>query len=121
MKVKLFVVSILFMLLFWVCVKDVIIIYINDLYVYVEFYKVLWIVDGKCDIGGWVNIVMLVKQEKVKNKVMWFFDVGDYFIGLYISSLMKGKVIIDILNIMQYDVVIIGNYEFDYGWDNILL
>lgn len=64
--------------------------------------------------------MMMVKQEKVKNNVIWFFDVGDYFFGFYISSLMKGKVIIDIMNMMFYDVVIIGNYEFDYGWDNML-
>ncbi|MGS9102664.1 bifunctional metallophosphatase/5'-nucleotidase, partial [Salmonella enterica subsp. enterica serovar Infantis] len=50
-----------------------------------------------------------------------FFDAGDYFTGQYISSLTKGKEIIDILNTMQYDAATIGNHEFDHVWDNTLL
>ncbi|WP_312827630.1 metallophosphatase, partial [Escherichia coli] len=62
-----------------------------------------------------------VKQEKAKNKATWFFDAGDYFTGPYISSLTKGKAIIDIMNTMPFDAVTIGNHEFDHGWDNTLL
>ncbi|MBX4298518.1 metallophosphoesterase, partial [Mycobacterium tuberculosis] len=84
-------------------------------------YKVPWIADGKRDIGGWANITTMVKQEKAKNNATWFFDAGDYFTGPYISSLTKGKAIIDIMNTMSYDAVTIGNHEFDHGWDNTLL
>lgn len=49
------------------------------------------------------------------------FDAGDYFTGPYISSLTKGKAIIDIMNTMPFDAVTIGNHEFDHGWDNTLL
>ncbi|EEW9813218.1 hypothetical protein HFV88_004175 [Salmonella enterica subsp. enterica serovar Newport] len=121
MKVKLLAAGILFTLPFWACAKDVTIIYTNDLHAHVEPYKVPWIADGKRDIGGWANITTLVKQEKAKNKATWFFDAGDYFTGPYISSLTKGKAIIDILNTMQYDAATIGNHEFDHGWDNTLL
>ena len=41
--------------------------------------------------------------------------------GPYISSLTKGKAIIDIMNTMPFDAVTIGNHEFDHGWDNTLL
>ncbi|MCV5597756.1 bifunctional metallophosphatase/5'-nucleotidase, partial [Escherichia coli] len=44
-----------------------------------------------------------------------------YFTGPYISSLTKGKAIIDIMNTMPFDAVTIGNHEFDHGWDNTLL
>lgn len=121
MKVKPLAAGILFTLPFWACAKDVTIIYTNDLHAHVEPYKVPWIADGKRDIGGWANITTLVKQEKAKNKATWFFDAGDYFTGPYISSLTKGKAIIDILNTMQYDAATIGNHEFDHGWDNTLL
>jgi 2',3'-cyclic-nucleotide 2'-phosphodiesterase (5'-nucleotidase family) len=96
-------------------------IYTNDLHAHVEPYKVPWIADGKRDIGGWANITTMVKQEKAKNNATWFFDAGDYFTGPYISSLTKGKAIIDIMNTMSYDAVTIGNHEFDHGWDNTLL
>lgn len=121
MKVKVIAASILLTLPLWACAKDVTIIYTNDLHAHVEPYKVPYIADGKRDIGGWANITTLVKEEKAKNKATWFFDAGDYFTGPYISSLTKGKAIIDIMNTMQLDAATMGNHEFDHGWDNTLL
>lgn len=121
MKLKMIAASVLLTLPFWACAKDVTLIYTNDLHAHVEPYKVPWIADGKRDIGGWANITTLVKQEKAKNKATWFFDAGDYFTGPYISSMTKGKAIIDIMNTMSFDAVTMGNHEFDHGWDNTLL
>lgn len=120
MKIKMLAVGIALTLPFWACAKDVTIIYTNDLHAHVEPYKVPWIADGKRDIGGWANITTLVKQEKLKTKRL-VFDAGDYFTGPYISSLTKGKAIIDIMNTMPFDAVTIGNHEFDHGWENTLL
>ncbi|MDF3706666.1 bifunctional metallophosphatase/5'-nucleotidase, partial [Enterobacter hormaechei] len=105
MKIKLIAAGILTTLPFWACAKDVTILYTNDLHAHVEPYKVPWIADGKRDIGGWANITTLVKEEKSKSNATWFFDAGDYFTGPYISSLTKGKAIIDIMNTMSFDVV----------------
>ncbi len=121
MKVNVIAVSVLLTLPLWACAKDVTIIYTNDLHAHVEPYKVPWIANGQRDIGGWANITTLVRQEKAKNRATWFFDAGDYFTGPYISSLTKGKAIIDIMNTMQFDAVTMGNHEFDHGWDNTLL
>ena len=121
MKIKLIAAGIVLTLPFWACAKDVTIIYTNDLHAHVEPYKVPWIADGKRDVGGWANITTLVKEEKAKSKATWFFDAGDYFTGPYISSLTKGKAIIDIMNTMPFDAVTMGNHEFDDGWDNALL
>jgi 2',3'-cyclic-nucleotide 2'-phosphodiesterase (5'-nucleotidase family) len=121
MKIKLIAAGILLTLPFWACAKDLTIIYTNDLHAHVEPYKVPWIADGKRDVGGWANITTLVKEEKAKSKATWFFDAGDYFTGPYISSLTKGKAIIDIMNTMPFDAVTMGNHEFDDGWDNALL
>lgn len=121
MKLKVIAAGILLTLPFWACAKDITIIYTNDLHAHVEPYKVPYIADGKRDVGGWANITTLVKQEKEKNEATWFFDAGDYFTGPYISSLTKGKAIIDIMNTMPFDAVTMGNHEFDHGWDNTLL
>lgn len=121
MNIKVVTVGILLALPFWASAKDVTLIYTNDLHAHVEPYKVPWIADGKRDVGGWANITTLVKEEKSKSKATWFFDAGDYFTGPYISSLTKGKAIIDIMNTMPFDAVTIGNHEFDHGWDNTLL
>ena len=121
MKVKVIAASILLTLPLWACAKDITIIYTNDLHAHVEPYKIPYIADGKRDIGAWANITTLVKVEKAKSKATWFFDAGDYFTGPYISSLTKGKAIIDIMNTMPFDAVTMGNHEFDHGWDNTLL
>ena len=121
MKLKMLAVGVLVSLPLWASAKDVTIIYTNDLHAHVEPYKVPWIANGTRDIGGWANITTMVKQEKTKNSATWFFDAGDYFTGPYISSLTKGKAIIDIMNTMNFDAVTMGNHEFDHGWDNTLL
>lgn len=121
MNIKAVTVSILLALPLWANARDVTLIYTNDLHAHVEPYKVPWIADGKRDVGGWANITTLVKEEKAKSKATWFFDAGDYFTGPYISSLTKGRAIIDIMNTMPFDAVTMGNHEFDHGWDNTLL
>lgn len=110
----------LFLVIFFlVDVCDIIIYYMNDLYVYV-ILEIIFYVFKICLVGGFVFILKIVKDVKVKEKDVFFFDVGDYFIGFFISMLIKGEVIIDILNIMFYDVVFVGNYEFDYGYENLV-
>ncbi|WP_312981490.1 bifunctional UDP-sugar hydrolase/5'-nucleotidase [Atlantibacter sp.] len=101
--------------------QDVTVIYTNDLHAHVEPYSVPWIADGKRPVGGFATISTLVKQEKARNPTTFYFDAGDYFTGPYISSLTKGKAIIDILNTMSVDAASVGNHEFDHGWDYTLL
>ena len=83
--------------------QEVTVIYTNDLHAHVEPYSVPWIADGKRPVGGFANIATLVKQEKARNPATFYFDAGDYFTGPYISSLTKGKAIIDIMNTMSVD------------------
>ncbi|MCL7133603.1 bifunctional metallophosphatase/5'-nucleotidase, partial [Escherichia coli] len=85
------------------------IIYTNHLHAHVEPYNVPCFADVNRYFGGWENITTLLKQQKAKNNATWFFDAGDYFTGPYISSLTKGKAIIDIMNTMPFDAVSIGN------------
>lgn len=101
--------------------QEMTVIYTNDLHAHVEPYKLPYIDSGKRTVGGFANISTLVKQEKKKNKATFYFDAGDYFTGPYISSMTKGKAIIDILNTMSLDAASVGNHEFDHGWDNTLL
>ena len=101
--------------------QDVTVIYTNDLHAHVEPYKLPYVAEGKRAVGGFANIATYVKQEKQKNKATFYFDAGDYFTGPYISSLTKGRAIIDIMNTMSFDAASVGNHEFDHGWDNTLI
>lgn len=47
-------------------------------------------------------------------------DAGDATQGLPIASLSKGADIISLMNTAGYDVMAVGNHEFDFGIDNLL-
>ncbi|MGL6312583.1 bifunctional metallophosphatase/5'-nucleotidase [Vibrio sp. WXL103] len=100
--------------------KDVTILYTNDIHAHSEPFIARY-VDGERPVGGFANIAAWSAQEKAANPASIFVDAGDYFSGPYLCSLTKGEAIIDIMNTMNYDVASIGNHEFDYGWDNMLV
>ena len=115
--------------LFWILIasftlclgaRDVTILYTNDLHAHLVPYKLPY-VDKNRAIGGFANIATYVKQQKRLNPATFYFDAGDYFTGPYLSSLTKGRAVIDVMNTMGFDAVSIGNHEFDHGWDNTLV
>ena len=44
---------------------------------------------------------------------------GDMFQGTYVSSTLRGLPMLDALNAMDFDAFVIGNHEFDWGFDEI--
>lgn len=47
-------------------------------------------------------------------------DDGDAIQREAIGTISKGEAIIDIMNLLKYDIAIPGNHEFDYGMDRFL-
>ena len=47
-------------------------------------------------------------------------DAGDFSQGGIYVSVNKGKAAIDMMNAAGYDVVTLGNHEFDYGYDRLM-
>ncbi|MBR3017800.1 MAG: bifunctional metallophosphatase/5'-nucleotidase [Clostridia bacterium] len=47
-------------------------------------------------------------------------DVGDFSQGTVYVSTTKGEAAIDMMNAAGYDIVSLGNHEFDYGYDNLM-
>jgi 2',3'-cyclic-nucleotide 2'-phosphodiesterase (5'-nucleotidase family) len=82
--------------------NDIIILHTNDVHCGID------------EIIGYDG-VMLYKQElKAKNKTVILVDAGDHVQGGSVGLLSKGRDIIDIMNYLEYDMVTIGNHEFDY-------
>lgn len=44
---------------------------------------------------------------------------GDIFQGSYASNILKGRPLIDAMNAMDFDCFVVGNHEFDWGFDKI--
>ena len=81
---------------------DIIILHTNDVHC------------GVNDVIGYDGLNLYKKELKTKYKHVLLVDAGDNIQGGAIGLLSKGKDIINITNYLEYDVVTIGNHEFDY-------
>jgi 2',3'-cyclic-nucleotide 2'-phosphodiesterase (5'-nucleotidase family) len=82
--------------------NDIIILHTNDVHC------------GVNDVIGYDGLNLYKKELKTKYKHVLLVDAGDNIQGGAIGLLSKGKDIINITNYLEYDVVTIGNHEFDY-------
>lgn len=83
---------------------------------------ILYTTDVHCGVNDNLgySAVEAYKKEMLKEyKYVTLFDAGDYIQGDVIGAFSKGKNIVDIMNKMNYQVVTIGNHEFDYGTDTL--
>lgn len=78
--------------------------------------------DVHCGVDenlGFAGLKALVEDTKKEHAYVSLVDIGDYIQGGTLGSLTKGKAIIELMNAMNYDVVTIGNHEFDYGMEEL--
>lgn len=72
--------------------------------------------------GGISNASYLINQirdeDEYDNTIL--IANGDIFQETAISRVSYGRVLIDIMNEMQFDMMNLGNHEFDWGLDKIL-
>jgi len=62
----------------------------------------------------------LTNQKNYEPDKTLLLAAGDMLQGTAISNLSYGKPVIDIMNLIQFDAMTIGNHEFDWGIDKIL-
>ena len=74
---------------------------------------------GVEDNLGLASVKALVDEAKGSYPYVTLVDTGDYIQGGTLGSLSKGRLIIGIMNDMEYDLVTIGNHEFDYGMEEL--
>jgi 2',3'-cyclic-nucleotide 2'-phosphodiesterase (5'-nucleotidase family) len=65
--------------------------------------------------GGYAQITTLLNQLKKKHKHTFSIDTGDMFQGSELSMKTTGKAFVPILNAMNYDLYLPGNWEVIYG------
>lgn len=65
--------------------------------------------------GGYAQLATYVKQAKKKNPNTFLIDTGDMFQGSQLSSETEGKALQPILDALEYDLYLPGNWEVVYG------
>ena len=70
-------------------------------------------------VDGYAKLVSLREEQRERTPYTATVSSGDYVQGDVIGSLSKGESIIELMNEVGYDVVTLGNHEFDYGMSQL--
>ena len=70
-------------------------------------------------IAGYAYITALKADYEAKGAEVILVDAGDYSQGTSYVSVTKGLDAIEMMNADGYDVVTLGNHEFDYGYTQL--
>lgn len=73
--------------------------------------------DAHC--GGYARRMGYVAAERKLNSNLLLMDAGDFCQGSPYFNFFHGRVEVDAMNNMGYDVITLGNHEFDYGVDTL--
>lgn len=74
--------------------------------------------DDKPDFrkaGGYAHLATYLKKERKKNPNTFLIDTGDMFQGSALSVKTSGRAMSPILNALDYDLYLPGNWEVIYG------
>lgn len=70
--------------------------------------------EGKC-FGGSARLVTAIADARARSNNSILVDGGDQFQGTLFYTYYKGKLTAEMMNLMGYDGMTVGNHEFDDG------
>ena len=84
--------------------NDIVILYENDVH---------------CAVEGYSRLSAMKKQLQEIHAYVGVVSVGDYIQGGSLGIISQGQYIIDLMNLVGYDAVTLGNHEFDYRMERL--
>lgn len=87
------------------------ILHMNDFHGFAEPYKPF----GSDEMLGGISFLSEVVNRLRKDKPTILLSAGDMIQGDNWANLFKGKSVIDLMNVMGFDAMVVGNHEFDFG------
>lgn len=70
--------------------------------------------DVHCAVEGYSKLSAMKKELQETYSYVGVVSGGDYIQGTSLGIVSKGEYMIDIMNLVGYDAVTLGNHEFDY-------
>ena len=83
---------------------DIIILYENDVH---------------CAVEGYSKLAAMKNELKQTYKYVGVVSCGDYIQGSSLGAISRGEYIIELMNLVGYDAVTLGNHEFDFRLDRL--
>lgn len=71
---------------------------------------------GKC-FGGYARLATAIRDNRAEGGNVIVVDAGDQFQGSLYYSTYKGSHLAELMNMVDYDAMAVGNHEFDDGPD----
>lgn len=99
-------------------IKEVTLLHTNDIESVYEPIQATWRDDIEL-IGGTPYLASLIYQIRKNEPISFLMDAGDIYTGA-LSKKSKGKLPFDLYSAMEYDVITLGNHEFEYGWESLV-
>ena len=75
--------------------------------------------DVHCAVDGYAKFTAIRELQKQNASYVTTVSCGDFANGGVVGASSKGELIVDIMNEVGYDVVTLGNHEFDYGTEQM--
>lgn len=91
---------------------------ILNIYAINDFHGAVFESGDEIGISKIGNFLISEKEKLPNNTVI--ISAGDMFQGTALSSLTRGKVVVDLMNKIGFDAMVIGNHEFDWGVSEII-
>ncbi len=123
---KILLLLILFLFLEYVHAQDLVILHTNDLHSHLnglspEAEYTPLEKDNDVTLGGFSRIAGYIEQQKANYKQkLLVLDAGDFLMGTLFQQIELEKGFqLNLMHKMGYDVVAIGNHEFDFGPESL--
>ncbi|UTW55285.1 bifunctional UDP-sugar hydrolase/5'-nucleotidase [Kordiimonas sp. SCSIO 12610] len=95
--------------------RKVTLLFTNDVESAYDPIPAFWL-DNIDRIGGIAEMTTLIDSIRNQPSPTFLFDAGDIFTGS-LAKRTEGALAFDLMRLMQYDALGIGNHEFEYGVD----
>ncbi len=76
--------------------------------------------DVHCSVDGYAKLAAMKEELSDTADYVGVVSSGDFVQGGSLGIVSKGEYIINIMNLVGYDAVTLGNHEFDYKIDRLL-
>lgn len=98
--------------------KELVFLHTSDMHSRIEPVDV-HAADKYAGMGGIVRRVTFMKEFRSQHPNLLLLDCGDISQGTPYYNLFRGDVEVEMMNLMKYDAMTIGNHEFDFGLENM--
>lgn len=69
---------------------------------------------------GYAKMKTKVDELRAKDPNLLFLNAGDSFHGTTLVNVSRGEAMVRAMNLMDFDAMVPGNHDFNYGYDRLL-